>query len=142
MKRYTIYACNNKETVCDGYDEGLADLRRYILDAWTTGVMACFEEFGRERRDESGDHDEDVELRFNSTFANWNGGKFSSYQCGKVIGGQKFGYVSGLVATLEADPPDWLCRLIDRLDAAGASEREDACRELDVLTTNKESELR
>lgn len=123
----TIYVCDNRETVCDGYvTPSTAGLEQEILDAWTTGALAAESDFRTE-------HPElEFDVLFDGNFKNWNGGRYSSYQCGRKIGADTFGYQLHGVATLEKNPPDWLKELVVAIHAGAAGDRDECVRELEA----------
>lgn len=102
-KTYEIVVCANAETICDGWvdtDDDFAD-EVYGAAIEVLRVHAKADQVNHE---------------FDRIFQNWHGGKYA--RAGESVGGIRWGYHSYKVATLEVDPPQWLCDLIDEMSCA------------------------
>lgn len=107
----TIYVCANTETLLDGQDIDSA-LQEPIAAAAVAAGVAAASDAGYDPRVEHMYHD-------------WHGGRFSSYQCGRIIDGVRWGYCARFAATLMRAPSPQLIAAVEAVSDAMAQEIDD-----------------
>jgi hypothetical protein len=99
-ERIKVYVCSNHETLARHLDH----------DHYKEEIDDAVSEAGR-MLDDAGYYSQRA-----GYFPDWHGGKFAG--AGQVLGGKKYGYRCGNVATLAIDPSPELVAAIDAADAA------------------------